>query len=287
MGKSGRNKIDVIGMKKLYAEHPSFGEKLWKWMSQHNPPKFEVDLKTWLECCNKLLKSPSKIVFGDQSMVQMANENSKYHFYNKIEVVCQVATRCDVGKFDTTVITWSMAFKCIKNIIWLFNTEEFGIIPKSEIEIVARAIVNTMTDSGESKIELYGNIPLRLFCQGLQLHLPYLNKALQRAFWAKFIDPSLKITPPLSNESIILNSTMSSMLYLTSQRYQNCTHLPVLYNSKRDGDKYETMVDRMKYYDGPILILVRHLVDTRHQNVTIMDDSIEPNGNFFLMNRNR
>ena len=107
-----------------------------------------------------------------------------------------------------------MAFKCIKNIIWLFNTSlELGIIPKTEIDIVTRSIVNTMTQNQDSKIEFYGNIPLKTFAQSLQLHLPYMNKALQRAFWAKLIDPALEIVPAISNESRILTPTMSSMLY--------------------------------------------------------------------------
>ena len=51
MGRSGRNYIDEIGMTNYFSEHPSWGKKMYSWMSQHNPPKFYLDLKTWLECC--------------------------------------------------------------------------------------------------------------------------------------------------------------------------------------------------------------------------------------------
>ena len=55
MGKSGRNHIDEYGLRKLYAEHPSWGEKQYYWMAQHNPPKYRIDLKCWQECCNILI----------------------------------------------------------------------------------------------------------------------------------------------------------------------------------------------------------------------------------------
>ena len=80
-----------------------------------------------------------------------------------------VASKCEIGKFDTTVISWNSAFKCIKNLIWLFNSsDEAGLIPKTEIDIVARTIVNTMMENKDSKIEFYGNIPLKTFAQMIQ-----------------------------------------------------------------------------------------------------------------------
>jgi len=160
MGKSGKRYIDHFGLRKLYSEHPSFGEKLYTWMAQHNPPKYKVDLKTWLECCDKLLRVPSRVVFGEKSAFQISQDNSRFHFYNKVEYVCMIASRCEIGKFDSTVITWNMAFKCIKNIIWLFNSnQDLAIIPKSDIDIVTRSIVATMTTNQDSKMEFYGNIP--------------------------------------------------------------------------------------------------------------------------------
>lgn len=103
--------------------------------------------------------------------------------------------------------------------------------------------------------------------------MPYLNKALQRTFWAKLIDPALEIIPAISVDSKILTPTMSSMLYLTSQQYQHCTSLPILYTASNDGDDFDNLVEGLRFYDGPILILIKHLVENKTQSINIMDDT--------------
>ena len=72
-------------------------------------------------------------------------QRERFNYLNKIEVTSQISMRSGIGRFDTAVASWNDCFLCIKDIIWLFNQEEFGLIPKDEIEIVARSICNSIT----------------------------------------------------------------------------------------------------------------------------------------------
>lgn len=68
-----------------------------------------------------------------------------------------------------------------------------------------------------------------------------------------------RISPPIADESQILNQSMTTMLYLIGGALRNVRYLPVLYNSKVDGEDYDNMISKCTFYEGPLIFLVRHV----------------------------
>lgn len=71
------------------------------------------------------------------------------------------------------------------------------------------------------------------------------------------MDTGIRGLPPVCSRSEILTVSMMNMLYLTNSQYAGVDYFPVLYNSGKDGLEYFSMVDSLRHYDGPIMILVK------------------------------
>ena len=89
---------------------------------------------------------------------------------------------------------------------------------------------------------------------------------------AKFLNDHIEKFYPavVSPESVIMNQSMASMLCMTSKAYENVDMFPLLYSSELHGKGWHCLVDNIRYYDGPIIILVRHLV-----NFDIIDEFLQ------------
>jgi hypothetical protein len=62
---------------------------------------------------------------------------------------------------------------------------------------------------------------------------------------------------PVCRGSRILDVSMMNMLYLTGGGFREVDFFPVLYDSEKDGLEYFSMVDSLRWYGGPIMVLVR------------------------------
>jgi hypothetical protein len=119
-----------------------------------------------------------------------------------------------------------------------------------------------MAETSKGEIEFFGLISIRKFCRILKETMPFLEPMLSKFLRHKFLGEDITNYLPalIDRNSLILNQSMASMLCMTSERFRGVNNLPLLFNSKLDGRNWTDLTARVKYYEGPIIILVRHLV---------------------------
>ena len=105
-------------------------------------------------------------------------------------------------------------------------------------------------------------LDLKTFAFLVERQLIYVNRLLKVYYSSKFINKKLGRsleTPCLDSSSHILTHGLLSLLFLSSEQFQKTEKLTLLYSMSTHGSSFNGLAYAIKGYDGPTLILLKHV----------------------------
>lgn len=111
-------------------------------------------------------------------------------------------------------------------------------------------------------------ISLRSFIQRLKSEFIFLNKFIRLYFCHKFLNEnSYKLELPiLQEESRILNSIHWTFFTFSNDSFHYLNQIPLLYSPKKAGTSFNRLVYSILGYEGPTLIIIKHIEKNDREN---------------------
>ena len=95
-----------------------------------------------------------------------------------------------------------------------------------------------------------------------------MNKFVKLYFSKKLINSDNYIIeiPKLAENSSILNAKILTLMTLTNESFHNLSNMPLLYSPAKQGTSFNRLVYAILGYEGPTLILIKHIEKNDREN---------------------
>ena len=111
---------------------------------------------------------------------------------------------------------------------------------------------------------------LSAFLYMTKQQLLYVNRVLQVYYSSKFINRDMLSSlalPSLDSNSYILNEDLLALFCLSNDYFQKAEKLSLLYSMSTHGSSFNRLTYAIKGYEGPTLILIKHVEKGENQTV--------------------